>query len=198
MRDRAFWGWKDPRTTLFLDFWENLLPTANYLLIYRAPWEVVDSLYRRGAPLFVEQPELAVKIWMHCNQKLLDFSAQFPDRCFLVSVYSIAKKIEQFITAITAKFRLNLNPPPTDIYDSSLFDTQVSNGHRPTLVAYYYPQALDIYQELNKREIPLSDAPDLSWLEQLKVLPDKAWAFSDWMHIRNLEQQVKSLKFELD
>jgi hypothetical protein len=44
---RKIWGWKDPRTTLFLDYWANLIPEANFLLIYRAPWEVIDSLYRR-------------------------------------------------------------------------------------------------------------------------------------------------------
>ncbi len=43
------------------------------LLIYRSPWEVVDSLYRRGDKAFVDQPELAVKMWMHYNYKILDF-----------------------------------------------------------------------------------------------------------------------------
>lgn len=27
------WGWKDPITTLFLDFWEKKLPEAKYLFI---------------------------------------------------------------------------------------------------------------------------------------------------------------------
>ncbi|MDP4350266.1 hypothetical protein QSG17_25820, partial [Escherichia coli] len=42
------WGWKDPRTTLFLDFWSEFLPDARYLLVFRRPWEVVDSLFRRN------------------------------------------------------------------------------------------------------------------------------------------------------
>ena len=25
---RPFWGWKDPRTCLFLEFWDRLLPQA--------------------------------------------------------------------------------------------------------------------------------------------------------------------------
>jgi hypothetical protein len=44
----ALWGWKDPRNALFLDFWLRLLPDACFVFIYRKPWEVVDSLFRRG------------------------------------------------------------------------------------------------------------------------------------------------------
>ncbi|MEO1623299.1 MAG: sulfotransferase, partial [Cyanobacteria bacterium J06632_3] len=35
------WGWKDPRTTLFLDFWKQTLPNAKFVFVYRNPWEVV-------------------------------------------------------------------------------------------------------------------------------------------------------------
>jgi hypothetical protein len=42
------WGWKDPRSVLLLDFWKELLPEAHVLFTFRAPWEVMDSLYRRG------------------------------------------------------------------------------------------------------------------------------------------------------
>ena len=34
-QDLPLWGWKDPRTTLFLDFWSDLLPDAKYILLYR-------------------------------------------------------------------------------------------------------------------------------------------------------------------
>jgi hypothetical protein len=192
------WGWKEPRTTLFLDFWVNLLLDANFLLIYRSPWEVVDSLYRRGDEIFLDQPELAVKIWMHYNQKILDFYDKFPNRCLLFSIYSIAHKTESFIDAINAKFKVNLVNTTSDIYDSSLFHTQVSDPHRSTLVTYYFPQALHIYQELNARETRLDEAPNLLWFEEIKSFPDSVWAFQDWINIRHLERQVKSLRSKLE
>ncbi len=192
------WGWKDPRTTLFLDFWINLLPDANFLLIYRSPWEVVDSLYRRGDELFLAQPELAVKMWMHYNQQLLNFYDNFSGRCFLVSVYSIANKTEYFIKAINEKFKVNLNTPDKNIFEKSLFHTEVSDVHRSSLIGHYFPDALDIYQELNKREVLLSDDPDGTWLEQIKPSPDGAWAFQDWQKVRNLQRQVKSLRSQLE
>ncbi len=42
------WGWKDPRTALFLPFWHELLPSARYLMVYRHYAQVVDSLHRRN------------------------------------------------------------------------------------------------------------------------------------------------------
>lgn len=41
------WGWKDPRTALFLDFWKSLLPDLRVLVVYRHYAQVVDSLLRR-------------------------------------------------------------------------------------------------------------------------------------------------------
>src|SRR6056297_3530815 len=38
------WGWKDPRTCLFLDHWDSLLPEGKYLIVYRPFADVVDSL----------------------------------------------------------------------------------------------------------------------------------------------------------
>ena len=194
----SIWGWKDPRTTLFLDFWIDLLPDANFLLIYRSPWEVVDSLYRRGDDIFLNHPELAVEIWMHYNQKILDFYSKFPDRCLLVSIYNIANRTQEFIDAINSKFEVNLVTPTSDIYEQSLFHTQVSDDHKPTLVSYYFPKALDIYQQLNTREALSNGAPDLLRLEQTKNSPDKAWAFEDWAKVRHLERQVKSLQSKME
>lgn len=41
------WGWKEPRATLFLDFWREMLPDLKFLALYRHHAQVVDSLLRR-------------------------------------------------------------------------------------------------------------------------------------------------------
>ncbi len=46
--NQAQWGWKDPRTCLFLDFWKDVIPEARALCIFRPPAEVVDSFRRRA------------------------------------------------------------------------------------------------------------------------------------------------------
>jgi len=195
----SVWGWKDPRTTLFLDFWLELLPNANFLLIYRSPWEVIDSLYRRGDELFLEHPELAVKIWMHYNRKVLEFYDKVPEQCLLVSVSNIANKTETFIREVNEKFKVSLVTPNSNIYDQSLFNTQVSNIHRSTLVSHYFPEALEIYQELCARGAEVNNVNiNPPWHEKVKPSFYRTWAFQDWSDIRNLERQVKNLQSELE
>jgi hypothetical protein len=41
------WGWKDPRTCLFLDVYQELIPDARYLVILRDYKDVVSSLLYR-------------------------------------------------------------------------------------------------------------------------------------------------------
>jgi hypothetical protein len=41
------WGWKDPRTCLFLGVYRKLIPNARYLVIVRPYTEIIDSLLRR-------------------------------------------------------------------------------------------------------------------------------------------------------
>ena len=41
------WGWKDPRTSLTLPFWRNLVAPSRYILCLRNPMDVASSLERR-------------------------------------------------------------------------------------------------------------------------------------------------------
>jgi len=49
-KNRRFfqWGWKEPRTCLFLDFYRDILPDACYLVVYRSYQFVVISLLKRA------------------------------------------------------------------------------------------------------------------------------------------------------
>lgn len=41
------WGWKEPRTCLFVQQYRELIPDAKYIVVYRHYLQVVDSLIRR-------------------------------------------------------------------------------------------------------------------------------------------------------
>lgn len=41
-------GWKDPRTVLFLDSWNALVPDAMFVFVFLRPEHVIDFLRRRG------------------------------------------------------------------------------------------------------------------------------------------------------
>ena len=194
----SVWGWQEPRTTLFLDFWAKLLPEARFLLIYRSPWEVADSLYRRGDEMFQSQPELAIKYWQHYNQKILDFYNQEQHRCLLTNLKTIVQYQTAYIDTINHKFNVNLSHPAPTAYDPSLLRTEISsNSQRPTLIDHYFPEAIELYQELEGRGWHPEQTPDFSWQELLKPSLYKTWAFQEWVNLRQLEIENKSLKSQL-
>jgi glycosyltransferase involved in cell wall biosynthesis len=56
----ALWGWKDPRNSLTLPFWQRLLPEMRYVICLRNPLEVAGSIERRdGIPL-----RQGVELWL--------------------------------------------------------------------------------------------------------------------------------------
>lgn len=194
----SVWGWQEPRTTLFLDFWAKLLPEARFLLIYRSPWEVADSLYRRGDEMFQSQPELAIKYWQHYNQKILNFYNREQHRCLLTNLKTIVQYQNAYIDTINHKFNVDLSHPAPTAYDPSLLRTEISsNSQRPTLIDHYFPEAIELYQELEGRGWHPEQTPDFSWQELLKPSLYKTWAFQEWVNLRQLEIENKSLKSQL-
>ncbi len=102
------WGWKDPRTTLLLDFWNDLAEDAGFLLLYRYPWDVADSMQRLGAGVFLDKPDYAYRIWDFYNRKLLDFYRQNRERCVLVSTNALIQQPERWLSLLGAKLGLKL------------------------------------------------------------------------------------------
>jgi len=64
---REAWGWKDPRTSLTLPFWSELLPDARVVVCVRHPLEVARSLESRGPSSY----ESGLGLWRRYNEELL-------------------------------------------------------------------------------------------------------------------------------
>ena len=194
-----YWGWKDPRTALFWDFWLNLLPQANFICVYRSPWEVVDSLYRRGTDVsLLKHPEMAVKMWMHYNQKVLELYRRFPDRCLLANVYAIGNNPQLFIDRVNDKFSVNLGAIPADNFESALLVNDIIKTHRPSLIQQYFPEALKLYEILETTADTLSEKSNLPAVEISDFPTSPLWPFEDWLKIRLLEKQQKNSKSDLE
>jgi GT2 family glycosyltransferase len=63
----SIWGWKDPRNSLTLAFWQNLLPTLKTLIIVRNPLEVAYSLRERNGTSY----SFGLRLWEIYNEHLL-------------------------------------------------------------------------------------------------------------------------------
>jgi hypothetical protein len=78
----AVWGWKDPRTTLTLDFWQSLIPDLKIIMCLRHPTEVAQSLARRHS---LDSIDVTLKLWWDYNQMIFHL---FPRERFLLTHYN--------------------------------------------------------------------------------------------------------------
>lgn len=134
----AQWGWKDPRTCLFLPVYRQLIPNAKYLLIYRDYRFCVSSLIRRmlkdkkidylntgkwNAPLrwkwykkaktsrflFHTYSEDFLKVWIHYNKELLSHVETLGrERCPVVNYRFLLSDDKKVFNLLTSHWDFNL------------------------------------------------------------------------------------------
>jgi colanic acid/amylovoran biosynthesis glycosyltransferase len=85
------WAWQDPRTTLFLDFWNEVVPEAFWVFPVRDPaihvWAFLRRYYndpRWSSPL--ERARSGLRLWRHYNELVLRFVERAPDRSLVVAM----------------------------------------------------------------------------------------------------------------
>ncbi|MBB6131751.1 sulfotransferase [Mucilaginibacter lappiensis] len=116
------WGWKDPRTCLFLDVYQELLPQACYLIILRDYQSVVSSLLRREfkeldqkymsrkylsrlvwqkfrrprrlKKYYDENAPKFLKVWIAYNQDILNCIKKLNNESFIVVNYSLLNRAD--------------------------------------------------------------------------------------------------------
>jgi len=90
-------GWEDPRATLFLEQWDDLIEDARYVFVYGFPWDVSEAMQWLWIEEFLKHPEYAYRIWDFYNQRVRDFYVKHADRCLLVNMNALPKNIEKFV-----------------------------------------------------------------------------------------------------
>jgi len=158
----AAWGWKDPRTALFLEHWRDALPEAVFAFVYRAPWEVADSLLRRsneGDDFFKSDPAAAVRLWLAYNRRLLRFVEAHGDRCVLMHSGAVKERAGEAVDLIANRFGLALTrPDPARIVESGAGLRMLP--YRAALVRAHCPEAAAVYDALHRVAVlPPSESP---------------------------------------
>jgi hypothetical protein len=125
------WGWKDPRTSLMLDFWNQIIPHARYLFVYRYPWDVTDSILRLNIPFFSQNPESCLKIWKFYNRHILQFYKRHGNQCLLVNLNTLLTSPGKVLELLKSKLNLPLKSPDNQ-------EPDIKN----TLMSVYNPQML--------------------------------------------------------
>jgi hypothetical protein len=150
-RGRA-WGFKDPRTTALLDFYDDLVPDARYLFVYRAPWEVVESLLRTIERPFRGRADLAVHAWTTYNARILAFRGAHPGRTALVHVDAVARRPDAVVGLAQAWLvdtGATLDPAAAgDAFVDELLRRGTAGSPLAELLAADHPDAVELYERL--------------------------------------------------
>ena len=65
------WGWKDPRNSLTLPFWDQVLPGLKTVVVVRNPLEVAHSMHERNGTSY----SFGLRLWEIYNRRLIETSS---------------------------------------------------------------------------------------------------------------------------
>ena len=105
------WGWKEPRTCLFLKFWADIIPEAIYLCVFRDPQLVLHSLLRRHERSRWSSFDVRrfLRTWLFYNEQILTFSQQNPGRSILFPLSGALKHPEAFAARLSDRIPLTFS-----------------------------------------------------------------------------------------
>lgn len=133
VKERHFdqWGWKEPRTCLFLDIYSKLIPGAKYLVIVRdyeavvhsllkRDFDALDSTYERRSFFtrlkwnllrkkrkrkkhYGENATDYLQVWIDYNEHILDMLGNIPEKDYLVINYSLLEKYDSNVFSFLTK-----------------------------------------------------------------------------------------------
>ena len=136
------WGWKDPRTVLFLDLWHGLLREAKFIFIFRPATLVVESLRRRldfelsyhghgawtlhkiGLDSLRFRLHPAVELWLRYNRDVIRFARQHPHQSCVIAVEQLIADFPGFL----ARLRNEWGAPVQDIDLKDVFESRLLHG----------------------------------------------------------------------
>lgn len=127
----TWWGWKDPRTVMFLPQWKELIPSLKVVLLWRPCSEVAASLVRRSRRRGRNRNYRislleSVRLWKYYNECAYRYKTLYPDESLLFSVYDVIQKDRRVLQLISQRFGINLTFRPIGgLFDPGLMHTEV-------------------------------------------------------------------------
>lgn len=184
------WGWKEPRTTLFLDFWQRIAPDARHVFVFRPPWEVVDSIFRRGDTPFLENPSHALDVWVHYNRLIVDFVRRHPDRCLVFDIGQVIADPAAAVATVSSRLDMPLGDPQA-CFEPALFTRDESSLHA-TIVRAASPAACELLDEL--RSLADVDPRATAVAERCASATAAACALAEWSRASRAETALRVLQ----
>jgi hypothetical protein len=156
---RERWVAKDPRGSLFLPMWlENT--DLKCVLVYRNPWDVVDSAIRLGHGRFCSEPRMILAAWLDYNKRLLEAVSSHSGRCILIASEALKTSTRDVWEALDS-FVGVVGDIPHHLLEDAKFVHRSDHHAISALYKAVYPDHWTLLQELDQlaavsREVPSS------------------------------------------
>lgn len=122
--EHQYWGWKDPRSVLFLEHWREISPETKFFLVWRSYVDVVESLLKRAKVQNIDLTKVSlsqsIRIWAAYNRLVVEFKKQYPE-AVLVSAQTIQTRSDDVFKLLSEKLNVNLKYEPF----ASVLDKQI-------------------------------------------------------------------------
>lgn len=213
--DQEFWGWADPQSIYFLDYWKSLDPQIAFVLVYDTPQQLVAQAFDGQTPLTPEALQQATRNWSAFNAALLHFYHRNPERCLLVHAQHVRESastyLQQMRTRIGAPVLADRPQTKTD-ETADVAQRHAAALPQAALKAYIasaliqqHPDTLQLYEELQSvANLPLSErvsaplTPLDAWASMMALQSHQTAPFNQVQaHTQAQEAQVQALSQRL-
>ena len=152
------WGWKDPRSVLFLEHWKSLIPELKVLMLWRPCAQVSYSLTRRSRATSQKHLKVglleSVRLWQHYNTKVCEYKECFPQDTLLLPLDYVLGAERRVFELMQERLNVGLQYWPL----AKLYEPELLTRHRSPLLI----RAVSAWGgtgQLQGRLLKLSDAP---------------------------------------
>ena len=97
----GLWGWKDPRTVLFIDLWLAVLPTMRMIIPLRHPIELFASYLRRlPNQRLMRRPDQVFRSYTAYHSKILQVVERHREQCYVFYAQTAYQNLECLQSAL--------------------------------------------------------------------------------------------------
>jgi GT2 family glycosyltransferase/glycosyltransferase involved in cell wall biosynthesis len=165
------WGWKDPRNSLTLPFWQDVLPGLKTLITVRNPLEVAHSMRERNGTSY----SFGLRLWEIYNRRLIEAASKHER---LVTHYDLffenaekeLRRIANSIGLPDAKIRTAAQLVTTRRRHTHFTIDQLIDARVPEEVIELY-RALITEASARKRNAPVARSGRQAKLDHDELLP---------------------------
>jgi hypothetical protein len=163
--DTEAWGWADPASIYFLDYWRGFDPGFKFVLVYSSPERILARLLERET-YEPETIERALATWRSYNEELLRFHNANPECAVLVNAEIVGESPADFLSKVREQFELDL----WRINEPIALDNKVSAAAlwSASTMLSGFPEVAALFEELQS----VADLPRIAPPSQERLAKD--------------------------